>query len=45
MTSLTLPHCVPVRNQSLDFQRHMLSSFFMFSDLRREVIVCFVDIG
>jgi hypothetical protein len=35
---------VPVPSQDLDLQCHM-SSFFMFSELRWEVIVHFVDIG
>ena len=38
---------VPVPSQELDFQRHMSWSFlfFVFNELRREVIVRFVDIS
>ena len=35
--------CVPVLIKDMDFQRHMSLSLFMFNDLGREVIVCFVD--
>jgi tRNA pseudouridine-54 N-methylase len=37
---------VPVPCQDLDFQHHMtLSFFFVFIELRRDVIVCFVVNG
>jgi len=35
---------VPVPSQELDFHRHMLWSFF-FNYLKRDVVVCFVDIS
>jgi hypothetical protein len=35
---------VPVSNQDLEFQLHM-SWPFVLSELWRELIVCFVDIG
>jgi len=35
---------VHILNQDLDFQHHMLWSFFFINKLRCEVIVCFVDI-
>jgi hypothetical protein len=34
-----------IPNQDLDFQCHMSWFLFVFSDLRREVIVRFVDSG
>ena len=38
--------CVPVLCQDLDFQRHMSWSFcFVFTELRRDVVVRCVDIG
>ena len=43
---MTLPHFVRVPSQDLDFQRRMAWSFlFVFSELRWEVIVCFVNIS
>jgi hypothetical protein len=33
------------KSHNLDFQRHVQVSIFVFSQLRWEVIVCFVDIG
>ena len=36
---------VPVPDQDLDVQRHRSWSFFVFSELRWEVLVRFVDIG
>jgi hypothetical protein len=36
--------CVPAPTQDIDFQRHILLLYFMFNDLRWEVIVRFVDI-
>ena len=42
LTSLPNHMLVPVLGQYLDVQRHMLWSLFVFSKLRREVIV---DIG
>jgi len=35
--------CVAVPSRSLDFQKSFYNVFFMFNDLRREKIVCFVD--
>ena len=34
-----------VPNHDLDFQGHMSCTFFMFNDLRWEVVVCFTEIG
>ena len=44
LTGLTPLYFIPVPNQDLDFQRNMsLFLFFVFSELRREVIVRFVE--
>ena len=45
LTSFTLPHFCVFPKLGLDFQRHMPWSFFVFRELRWEVIVRFVDIG
>ena len=37
-TGLTLPHFVPVSSKDLDFQNHMLWSFFVFCELRGDCI-------
>ena len=36
---------MPVQSLYLDFQRHLFHGLFVFNDLRRDVVVCFVDIG
>ena len=36
---------MPVQSQDLDFQHHILLSFFVLNELLREMIVLFVDIG
>jgi len=36
---------VPVPSQDMDFQQHMSWSFVLFIELRRDVIVRFLDIG
>ena len=37
--------CMPDPSQDLDFQRYLSWSFVMLIELKREVIVLFVDIG
>jgi hypothetical protein len=36
---------VPVQRLRLNFQRHLFHCLFVFYDLRRDVVVCFFDIG
>ena len=45
LTDLTPQHFVPVQSLHLNFQRHLCHGLFVFNDLRRDVVVCFVDIG
>jgi hypothetical protein len=46
LTGLTQPYFGACPNQDLDFQHFIcVMFFFMFNDLRWQVIVCFVDIG
>ena len=45
LSGLIQPHFVPVQNQDLDFPGHIAWSFYMYNDLRWEVIVRFVNFG
>ena len=36
---------MPVQSVHMDCQRHLFHGLFVFNDLRRDVVVCFADIG
>ena len=45
LTCLTPPHVLACSNPDLNFQCHMSRSFLVFSEVRWEVAIGFVDIG
>jgi hypothetical protein len=45
ITGLTLSHFSACLSPGPEFLASYVVVFFMFNDLRRDVIVCFVDIG